>query len=41
MFEHTPDPMKPHRYEVTDGRERVPARAMFRTVAMPAMGARV
>src|SRR6516165_1970887 len=30
----TPDAMKPHSYEVTDGMERAPARAMLRAVGM-------
>ena len=34
MPEHTPDVMKPHSYEVTDGMERAPARAMLRAVGM-------
>src|SRR5256886_4378601 len=34
MPEHTPDAMKPHSYEVTDGFERAPARAMLRAIGM-------
>jgi dihydroxy-acid dehydratase len=34
MPDPTPDAMKPHSYEVTDGMERAPARAMLRAVGM-------
>ena len=34
MAEHDSNPMKPRSYEVTDGAERAPARAMLRAIGM-------